>query len=726
MRLLRKVYNFKRKTLLFAGFFFVFVLYFVSSMLAISIKTPPVSEDITLPVGADEPVSPDITPPVGADEPVSPDITLPVGADEPVSPDITPPVGADEPVSPDITLPLSADEPVSPDITLPVGAATCRPLETEVISPDITLPISADEPVSPDITLPISADEPVSPDIVLPISADEPVSPDITLPISADEPVSPDITGAATSRPSYTDAELRQMSAFITNFTELGLLEFDINNIENEETFADLIRFSISRVYINNPKRVAKCRVRNCPWGSLTIRGSYVAEAIKRYFGLDVNLASATKSGTTYHYDGRSYHFDVIDGDAKFNARVDEAFVGESGNIVMTGALYDARNRDDIRGKFEATAKPHIYNKRRTWALISINAEYRAEPTSADMTMQEIEQLLRSLDAATIVGAATSRPFETEVISPDTTPPVSEDIVGAATSRPLETEVISQDSIQPISADRTITEIEGLLRSLDAATTVGAATSRPLETEVISPDTTPPVSEDIVGATSRPLETEVISPDTTPPASEDIVEAATSRPLETEVISPDTTPPASDDKTKIFNAEELKQMGGFLSNFTKLGLMEFDINDVTNEETFADLIRFGVWHNYVNNPKRIVKCKVRNCEWGSETISGKVVTDTIREYFGVDYNKLTSAAKFETPYYFDGKSYHFEGLIGENIFYARADEATQYENDKIIIKGVLYNSTNEDDILGNFEAEVKPHRYGRRRTWALISMKTEY
>ena len=48
------------------------------------------------------------------------------------------------------------------------------------------------------------------------------------------------------------------------------------------------------------------------------------------------------------------------------------------------------------------------------------------------------------------------------------------------------------------------------------------------------------------------------------------------------------------------SAAELKLMSTFLSNFTELGFMNFEAKELTNEDDPADMIRFGIWHNYIN------------------------------------------------------------------------------------------------------------------------------
>ena len=180
---------------------------------------------------------------------------------------------------------------------------------------------------------------------------------------------------------------------------------------------------------------------------------------------------------------------------------------------------------------------------------------------------------------------------------------------------------------------------------------------------------------------------------------------------------------------KNFTAAELKLMGTFLSNFTELRFFEFDAGEFLKSD---GAIRFGVWHNYVNNyNSRIARCKVKNCPHGSLVIDAKHVEESIKKYFAADFKKHRSVKpdyEFykEYEYYYDGKLYHFEGADGEGVYYARVDKAAQNPSGQIVMTGELYNADDEDDKLGAFEAVAKPYKYGGKNTWAIISFKTEF
>ncbi len=179
---------------------------------------------------------------------------------------------------------------------------------------------------------------------------------------------------------------------------------------------------------------------------------------------------------------------------------------------------------------------------------------------------------------------------------------------------------------------------------------------------------------------------------------------------------------------KKFSKEELKRLSLFLSNFTELSMFNFTARDVLNTAKPYDMIRFGIWHNFINNSKRVKPCATNGCKWGSLTIACPYVQNTIQKYFGYDLKQCLSAKNPESNsstdnFHFDGKIYHFEGADGEAVYYARVDEATQGADGLIEMKGVVYNADDKDDILGNFTAFAKAN--SGKNPYAIVSLKTQ-
>ena len=177
------------------------------------------------------------------------------------------------------------------------------------------------------------------------------------------------ITAFAGMSYGASNSELRRMSMFISNFVEVGMTDIDAGNITDSE----LAYFGIWHNYRNNFKsRIQRCPDKDCPYGSLIIDKKYVAESVKKYFGLDMRHQSA-ENESMGHYDGRCYHFDGADGETA-QARVFES--SRRGNVItMKGETYYPDNEDIEGESFTATARPYKYNGKDTWSILTLKTE---------------------------------------------------------------------------------------------------------------------------------------------------------------------------------------------------------------------------------------------------------------------------------------------------------------------------------------------------------------
>ena len=177
--------------------------------------------------------------------------------------------------------------------------------------------------------------------------------------------------------------EMKRMSVFISNFTELGFYDLDVENesdgalyLGGPDAAPDLIRFGILHNYVNNFKsRVRKCAAKNCGHGSLTLEGKFVQESVKKYFDLNLKNQSVVDSDPPYYFDGKRYHFEGADGEAVYYAEVKEAS-REGGVVTMSGELYNAEDKKDRPATFRAVAKPYKWNGKDTWAILSLRSEF--------------------------------------------------------------------------------------------------------------------------------------------------------------------------------------------------------------------------------------------------------------------------------------------------------------------------------------------------------------
>ncbi|MBR3664310.1 MAG: hypothetical protein IKN64_06610 [Desulfovibrio sp.] len=183
----------------------------------------------------------------------------------------------------------------------------------------------------------------------------------------------------------FSQAQLKLMSTFVSNFTELGFMNFDtkkegtddVLHLGSDPSNPDLIRFGIMHNYVNNYKsRIKPCPTKGCKHGSLVIDGKYVVESVKKYFDINLKNASVEQSDPPYHFDGKLYHFEGADGEAVYYAEVKQA-TQEGGVIRMSGDIYNAEDKNDRPSTFVATAKPYKWNGKNTWAILSLQTTQR-------------------------------------------------------------------------------------------------------------------------------------------------------------------------------------------------------------------------------------------------------------------------------------------------------------------------------------------------------------
>lgn len=182
---------------------------------------------------------------------------------------------------------------------------------------------------------------------------------------------------------------------------------------------------------------------------------------------------------------------------------------------------------------------------------------------------------------------------------------------------------------------------------------------------------------------------------------------------------------------KNFSAADRKAMGVFLSNFTEIGMMKFTADDVLDTAHPYEMIRFGIWHNFMNNRSRIQPCATHECPWGSLTIDCASVRDSLRRYFGYNLRQCLSASHPDSAspsdrFHCDGTKYHFEGAAGEAVYHARVDGARQGADDLIEMNGIVYSADDEKDILGSFTAQARPHIWKGKNALAIVSLKTQF
>lgn len=189
--------------------------------------------------------------------------------------------------------------------------------------------------------------------------------------------------------------------------------------------------------------------------------------------------------------------------------------------------------------------------------------------------------------------------------------------------------------------------------------------------------------------------------------------------------------------------DELKRMSVFLSNFTEAGFDNFDMESMggdklmhlSPDEPYIEwaLAQFGILHNAINNFKsRVKKCGNKNCPYGSLTIDGKFVVESVQKYFGVKIRNVNGGLESDDPLpcWYDGKRWHFsenlDALRDGNraeIYYADAQEIEK-DGEILTVTGELYNARDKDDRPATFVAAVKPQKWKGKDTWVILSLES--
>ena len=182
--------------------------------------------------------------------------------------------------------------------------------------------------------------------------------------------------------------------------------------------------------------------------------------------------------------------------------------------------------------------------------------------------------------------------------------------------------------------------------------------------------------------------------------------------------------------------DEFHRMGIFISNFTEQGFYNFDLEEdgddsilhLGNPDTAGYLIRFGIAHNIINNPKSTLKkCRRKNCKYGPNIMAADDVLRPVRKYFAINDIEHQSIMGYAPEAHFDGDNYHFDSKQwGEDkIYYAEVQDVRRRKG-IITMEGELYNLKKKSERPAYFTATAKPYKWGKKDTWSILSLRVEW
>jgi len=192
-------------------------------------------------------------------------------------------------------------------------------------------------------------------------------------------------------------SEKENLSSFISAFTECNWFDFDTGkeidlklersirfpqmHLAEDYYLSNLLYFGIFHNFIHNRSVIQPFNDPEGELGKFIIDKKFVFDTVKEYFGIDVSKrdfsilddededeVSLINSST---YDGKVFHFDDswFQNNAVYFAEVLEIKKKGSKNLLLTGELYDSKNKNNRTAKFEAVVKP----VKNSWNIISMN-----------------------------------------------------------------------------------------------------------------------------------------------------------------------------------------------------------------------------------------------------------------------------------------------------------------------------------------------------------------
>ncbi len=172
---------------------------------------------------------------------------------------------------------------------------------------------------------------------------------------------------------------LKGMNIFLSNFAELDVWDVEAKDIA--EDYETAVRFGIGHNYINNFKsRIVPVGKAMKEHGDFCIESKYVAESVKKYFGVSVKMEESIEdSEPSCILKDKKFYFKGDDWKKKpyCYARIESIEGPVKGVYKASGVICKADSSKDVLADFEAEFKDYQWKGKKTWVLIKMSSEAR-------------------------------------------------------------------------------------------------------------------------------------------------------------------------------------------------------------------------------------------------------------------------------------------------------------------------------------------------------------
>lgn len=152
--------------------------------------------------------------------------------------------------------------------------------------------------------------------------------------------------------------EIDKISLFLSNFTEVRLYNFDIENYDEQR----VLDFGIEHNYLNNKNS----KIKDAGKAGYLILIDDINESIKKYFGIDYK--------NEYNDKNSGYTFKTYEHEVNY-VKIDKVFDKGNGELYCEGRLYNINHKDYLFGYVKAIIKKAKYKDKDVYNLIELKSD---------------------------------------------------------------------------------------------------------------------------------------------------------------------------------------------------------------------------------------------------------------------------------------------------------------------------------------------------------------